>query len=107
MIQLSFDFDCKFAKRYSFILHISEKIRKFDQWILMNQTISCLTKMTTEKKKVWKMKKKQYSFDFVDKYREYLIFWFSEMKRGERLWNDQLSRIRIDEKLFVQKKITD
>ena len=31
MIQLSFDFDCKFAKRYSFILHISEKIKKFDQ----------------------------------------------------------------------------
>ena len=31
MIQLSFDFDCKSAKRYFFILHISEKIRKFDQ----------------------------------------------------------------------------
>ena len=50
------------------------------------------------------MKKKRYSFDFADKYREYLIFRFSEMKRDERLWNDQLSRIRINEKLFVQKK---
>ena len=51
MIQLSFDFDCKFAKRYSFILHTSEKIRKFDQWISMNRMISCLTKMIAEKKK--------------------------------------------------------
>ena len=31
------------------------------------------------------MKKKRYSFDFADKYREYLIFQFSEMKKGERL----------------------
>ena len=50
------------------------------------------------------MKKKRYSFDFADKYCEYLIFRFSEMKKGERLWNDRLSRIRIDEELSVQKK---
>ena len=31
IIQLSFDFDCKSAKRYSFILHTNEKIKKFDQ----------------------------------------------------------------------------
>ena len=56
------------------------------------------------KKKILKNEKKRYSFDFVDKYREYLISRFSEMKRSERLWNDRLSRIRIDEKLSVQKK---
>ena len=31
MIQLSFGFDCKSAKRYFFILHTSEKIKKFNQ----------------------------------------------------------------------------
>ena len=50
MIQLSFDFDCKSAKRYSFILHTNEKIKRFDQWISMNRMISCLTKMIIEKK---------------------------------------------------------
>ena len=37
------------------------------------------------KKKILKNEKKRYSFDFVDKYRKYLIFRFSEMKKDERL----------------------
>ena len=61
-------------------------------------------KWQLKKKNLKKWKKKQYSFDFVDKYREYLIFQFSEMKRNERLWNDRLLRIRINERLSVQKK---
>ena len=56
------------------------------------------------KKKILKNEKKRYSFDFVNKYREYLILRFFEMKRDERLWNNRLSRIRIGEELFVQKK---
>ena len=37
------------------------------------------------KKNLKNEKKKRYSFDFVDKYREYLISRFSKMKRDERL----------------------
>ena len=59
------------------------------------------------KEKILKNKKKRYSFDFADKYREYLILRFFEMKRDERLWNDRLSRIRINEELSVQKKIVN
>ena len=56
------------------------------------------------KKEILKNETKRYSFEFVDKYREYLILQFFEVKRDERLWIDWLSRIRIGEKLFMQKK---
>ena len=56
------------------------------------------------KKRILKNETKRYSFDFVDKYHEYLNLRFFEMKKGERLWIDRLSRIKISEKLFMQKK---
>ena len=53
-----------------------------------------------------KNEKTRYSYDSIDKYKKYLIFRFSEMKRNTRLTSKRLRRIRINEKLF-KKKIAD